>query len=130
MADGDISFGQFIAMVDQIETKQDAAQTTLNAISAKIIPDASKTWKVGAKTVSTTAAEIFAGSSKLANRYAIAIQNIGAVNIEIGDATLTIGNGFVIAPGDIYIHRVDPGTTFPIYTIAQSNCSVRVVEVA
>jgi hypothetical protein len=89
-----------------------------------------KTIKTGAKTVSTTAAEVFSGASRLANRYLLGISNEGTVPIEIGDSSLAIGSGWKLQPGDSLTLQMSPTSPLAIYAIAQSSCPVKVVELS
>jgi|LSQX01.1.fsa_nt_gb hypothetical protein len=84
----------------------------------------------GAKTITTTAAEIFAGASRLANRYQMTIQNVGTLIIYIGAAGVTADNGFPLLPGDSITLSFKPDVATPIYAISTGSCAVRVVELA
>jgi outer membrane murein-binding lipoprotein Lpp len=85
---------------------------------------------VGVKTVTTSAAEIFAGGARLANRFRMALYNDSSITIYFGPSGVTTGTGFPLLPGDSVIHDFKPSTATPIYAIAASNASVRVVELA
>jgi len=85
---------------------------------------------VGAKTVTTTAAEIFAGSSRLANRYAMIVYNEGSQTVYWGGPGVTVTNGFPLLPQDMVVFDFDPTVAVPIYMVAASNVPVRVVELA
>ena len=84
----------------------------------------------GAKTITATAAEIFAGASRLANRYQMTIQNVGTLIIYIGAAYVTVANGFPLLPGDSITLSFKPDVATPIYAISTGSCAVRVVELA
>ena len=84
----------------------------------------------GAKTITTTAAEIFAGASRLANRYQMTIQNVDTQIIYIGAAGVTAANGFPLLPGDSITLSFKPDVATPIYAISTGSCAVRVVELA
>mgnify|MGYP000861728133 CR=1 FL=1 len=85
----------------------------------------------GAKTVTTTAAEIFAGASRLANRYFMAIYNTDSSTIVyIGGSGVTTSTGFPIKPGDCVEFQFNPNAATAIYAIAPASVGVRVVELA
>ena len=86
--------------------------------------------ETGAKTITTTAAEVFAGASRLANRYQMTIQNVGTLIIYIGGAYVTTANGFPLLPGDSITLSFKPDVATPIYAISTGSCAVRVVELA
>src|SRR5690606_41876805 len=58
------------------------------------------TISTGSKTVTSTAAEIFAGSSRLAGRHAMVITNVRVGHVYIRPSGVTTGNGFPLFPGD------------------------------
>lgn len=86
------------------------------------------------KTVSTTAAELFAGASRKAGRKRMRVYNEGSVAIYfgIGDNTITAGasgSGQPIQPSDYEVFYFDPAVAMAIYFIAaSSNSSVKVSE--
>lgn len=84
----------------------------------------------GAKTITATAAEIFAGASRLANRYQMTIQNVGTLIIYIGAAGVTAANGFPLLPGDSITLNFKADVATPIYAISTGSNAVRVVELA
>ncbi len=84
----------------------------------------------GAKTITTTAAELFAGASRLANRYQMTIQNVGTQIIYIGAAGVTVENGFPLLPGDSITLNFKADVATPIYAISTDSNTVRVVELA
>lgn len=85
---------------------------------------------VGTKTVSTAAAEIFAGASRLANRYAMIVYNESSIPVYWGPAGVTTTTGFTLLPQDSIVFQFNPTVATPIYFIAGSSASVRVVELA
>lgn len=85
---------------------------------------------VGAKTVTTTAAEIFAGASRLASRYMLKVYNNSTTNVYWGASGVTADTGDVIPPGDALILQLDPAMATPIFVISAANANVRVVELA
>lgn len=85
---------------------------------------------VGVKTVTTTAAELFAGASRLANRYVMIVYNESSVPVYWGPAGVTTTTGFTLLPQDSIVFQFDPTVATPIYFIAGSSASVRVVELA
>lgn len=90
---------------------------------------------VGRKTVSTTAAELFAGASRLANRKMITIQVLtdqtSPIYISIGQAEVTTATGFPLEPGDIVTLSFTSATASAtaIYAISASDVSVSIMEV-
>jgi len=85
----------------------------------------------GAKTVTTTAAEIFAGASRLANRYAMIVYNDGTTPVYwSGSSSVTTSTGFPLLPGDAVTFQFNPSVATPIYFIGTDDTAVRVVELA
>jgi hypothetical protein len=84
----------------------------------------------GAKTVTTTAAELFAGASRLANRYALLINNESGLPIYVGPAGVTTASGYPIQPGDSLALTLSPTVATAIYAISTGSAAVRVLEVA
>ena len=85
---------------------------------------------VGAKTVSYTAAELFAGASRLANRYAMIVYNESSEPVYWGPSGVTTSTGFPLLPQDSVVFQFNPSVATAIYFIAGSNAAVRVVELA
>ena len=85
---------------------------------------------VGAKTVTSTAAELFAGASRLANRYTMTVYNESSLPIYWGASGVTTANGFTLLPGDSVVFQFSPAVATPIYFIAAQSANVRVVELA
>ena len=84
----------------------------------------------GAKTVTSTAAEIFAGASRLANRYMMIIHNESSEVVYWGPSSVTTSTGFPLLPQDTIVLHFDPSVATPIYMVANNNAPVRVVELA
>lgn len=85
----------------------------------------------GVKTVTSTAAEIFAGSSRLAGRHAMVITNVGVDHVYIGASGVTTGNGFPLFPGDTVRLDFDPANSVPVFAVSGGpDVEVRVVELA
>jgi len=86
---------------------------------------------VGAKTVTSIAAEIFAGSSVKANRRKLIIRNEDPVlRLRIGPSSVTQQNGFPIEPGATVGIRFDPATAVAVYARSEGAAlSVAVMEV-
>ncbi len=80
---------------------------------------------VGAKTIGTVAAELFAGASRLSNRQYMEVFNEGTLPIYYGASGVTTANGFPIQPGEYRAFAID---ATPIYAIASANNAVRVEE--
>lgn len=85
---------------------------------------------VGVKTVTTTAAEIFAGASRLKNRYLLSLYNDSDNKVFFGAPGVTIDTGFPIFPGDTQVIRLSPYHEVRIFCVAPAPSSVRVVEFA
>ena len=85
----------------------------------------------GIKTVTATAAEIFAGSSAKANRRKLVVKNEDKIlRFRIGADSVTQQNGFPVEPGAIVEIQFDPGTAVAIYGISEgASLSVAVMEV-
>nr|PZM87706.1 MAG: hypothetical protein DIU81_08870 [[Clostridium] cellulosi] len=83
---------------------------------------------VGAKTVTTMAAEIFAGASRKSGRYLMSVFNESSVPVYWGPSSVTTSNGYPLLPGDSVVFRFDPSVATAIYFVASANASVRVVE--
>lgn len=86
---------------------------------------------VGVKTVTATAAEIFAGSSAKANRRKLILKNEDSVlRFRVGPSSVTQQNGFPVEPGAVLEFQFDPATAVPIYAIAEgASLQVAVMEV-
>ncbi len=85
----------------------------------------------GIKTVTATAAEIFAGSSAKANRRKLVVKNEDKIlRFRIGASSVTQQNGFPVEPGAIVEIQFDPGTAVAIYGISEgASLSAAVMEV-
>jgi hypothetical protein len=85
----------------------------------------------GAKTIVSTAAEIFAGASRLDNRHAMVVTNTGADIVYIGDSGVTASNGFPLFPQDTLRIEFDPTSSVGVFACTSgTNVQVRVVELA
>jgi hypothetical protein len=84
----------------------------------------------GAKTVSTTAAELFAGASRLTNRYTMSVYNESSSTVYWGPSGVTTVSGYPLLPGDSIIFNFDRATAVAVYFIAAASAAVRVVELA
>lgn len=85
----------------------------------------------GAKTVVSTAAEIFAGASRLDNRHAMVVTNTGADIVYIGAVGVTTSNGFPLVPQDTLRIEFDPTSSVGVFACTSgTNVQVRVVELA
>lgn len=84
----------------------------------------------GVATVTATAAEIFAGGSRLAERRKMILKNESASQrIRIGSVSITQQNGFPIEPGAVFEIEFDPETDVSIYAISEgNNVEVSVME--
>lgn len=84
----------------------------------------------GVVTITSTAAEIFVGTSRLAGRRKMIIKNEDPVlRIRIGGSNVTQQNGFPIEPGAVFEIDFDPATDVPIYAISEgAEVQVAVME--
>lgn len=84
----------------------------------------------GIKTVTATAAELFAGASRLAGRRKMVVKNEHpSLRVRIGPAGVTQQNGFPVEPGAAISLNFDIGTAVPIYGISEgTSLEVSVVE--
>ncbi|NPV72087.1 MAG: hypothetical protein HPY55_15890 [Firmicutes bacterium] len=84
----------------------------------------------GVKTVTATAAEIFAGASRLAGRRFMAVCNQSAsIRIRIGGSAVTQQNGFPLEPGALFVFWFDPSVDVPVYAISEGSAvDVAVME--
>ena len=86
--------------------------------------------ETGVKTVTSTAAELFAGLAALDGRYKMIVYNEGSNNVYWGKGTITAQTGFPLLPGDSVVFTFNPTEDMPIYFIAEANTVVRVGELA
>lgn len=86
---------------------------------------------VGAKTVTTIAAEIFAGTSAKANRRKLILKNEDPVlRFRVGASSVTQQNGFPVEPGAVIEFQFDPATAVAIYAIAEgASLEMAVMEI-
>jgi hypothetical protein len=85
----------------------------------------------GVKTVTATAAEIFAGTSRLAGRRRMILKNEDPVlRFRIGSSSVTQANGFPVEPLALVILDFDPTVDVPVYAISEGgNLKVAVMEI-
>ena len=93
--------------------------------------DTLRTPAVGRRTVTATAAELFAGASRLANRRRLVIRNEDPVlRCLIGPATVSQQTGFPIEPGAVLEVPCDPEVAVPVYAISEgASLTVAVMEI-
>jgi len=93
--------------------------------------DTLRTPVVGRRTVTATAAEIFAGASRLASRRRLVIRNEDPVlRCLIGPATVSQQTGFPIEPGAVLEVPCDPEVAVPVYAISEgASLTVAVMEI-
>ena len=84
----------------------------------------------GAKTVTATAAEIFAGAARLASRRRMILKNENPVlRFRIGTTTVNQQTGFPIEPGALVEITFDPTIALAVYAISEgSSLQVAVME--
>lgn len=85
---------------------------------------------VGVRTVTATAAEIFAGATRRANRRKMIIKNEDTIlRFRIGPAAVTQQNGFPVEPQATVEFQFDPAVAVPIFIISEgTSLSVAVIE--
>ena len=85
----------------------------------------------GIKTVTSTVAEVFAGSSRKANRSKLVIRNLHqSIPIRIGGSGITDTIGQSLEPGASVEIDFSPSTAVPIYAVSTAgNVSVEALEV-
>jgi hypothetical protein len=75
----------------------------------------------GAKTVTATAAEVFAGASRKSGRSRLEIANRhSALTIRVGPAGVTDTTGRSVGPGATLTLDLDPTADVPIYAISEA----------
>lgn len=94
----------------------------------------SKTMRVpvtGVKTVTATAAEIFAGTSRLVGRRKMVLKNEDPIlRFRIGPSGVTQQNGFPIEPLAVLELDFDPSVDVPVYAISEgASLQVAVMEI-
>lgn len=89
-----------------------------------------KTPNTGIKTVTATAAEIFAGTSSLAGRKKMLLKNEDPIlRFRVGSDTITQQNGFPVEPGGVVELDFDPEVVVPVYAISEGAAiQVAVIE--
>jgi hypothetical protein len=81
----------------------------------------------GVKTVTATAAEIFAGASRKENRRYLIVKNESTqYRIRIGSSTVTAATGFPVEPGGIIEFNFNPSVVVQIFAVSESANSVEV----
>ena len=92
--------------------------------------DTFRTPVTGVKTVTATAAEIFAGASRLNGRRKMILKNEDPVlRFRIGPSSVTQQNGFPVEPGSVLELTFDPNVSVPVYAISEgTNLQVAVME--
>ena len=83
----------------------------------------------GQRTVSTTAAAIFAGASRLKDRFQMTVFNESDTTVYYGDSSVTVGTGFPLLSGDSATFYFFSHVPYDVYFIASASKAVRVVEV-
>jgi len=86
---------------------------------------------VGSKSVTATAAEIFAGASVKASRRKLVIRNEDtALRLRVGSSSVTQQNGYPIEPGATVEIQFDPATAVAVFGISEGAAlNVAVMEV-
>jgi len=132
---GNLKVSQLESKLDGIENKLVALEQKLTDGSQKVTLSGTKVVEsapvTGIKTVTSTVAEVFAGSSRKANRSKLIIRNLHpAVAIRIGGSGITDTIGQSLEPGASVEIDFSPSTVVPIYAVSTAgNVSVEVLEV-
>ena len=116
------------AELQLIKDNQLSGEQKVQLSGTKVVESAPVT---GIKTVTSTVAEVFAGSSWKANRSKLIIRNLHpAVAIRIGGSGITDTIGQSLEPGASVEIDFSPSTAVPIYAVSTAgNVSVEVLEV-
>ncbi|WP_209121503.1 hypothetical protein [Alkalihalobacillus sp. BA299] len=86
-------------------------------------------FSVNSLTVGTTAVELKAGDTALAKRRKVIFRVSGDDAIFIGhDSSVTTTTGYPVLPGETFKVRFDPSKAIPIYAIAASDQTVKIME--
>ena len=114
--------------LDNIKQNQTSGNQKVQLSGTKVVESAPVT---GIKTVTSTVAEVFAGSSRKANRSKLIIRNLHpAVAIRIGGSGITDTIGQSVEPGASVEIDFSPSTAVLIYAVSTAgNVSVEVLEV-
>jgi hypothetical protein len=119
-----------LARLKNLETKVDAIIADGIKLSGSIetVVDNPAT---GIKTITATAAELFAGAYAKPNRRKLIIKNEDqSLRFRIGKADITQQNGFPVEPGAVVIIPFDPAVMVPIYAISEgASLQASVMEV-
>lgn len=99
-------------------------------LKGSIVEQGMSVFVTGKKTVTATAAAMFAGTAPLANRYKMIVHNTSANTVYWGATGVTIETGFPLLPNDVVHFRFEIGTPLVIYFIADGEFTVGVVESA
>ena len=120
--------GQLETEIQAVKANQLSGDQKVQLSGTKVVESAPVT---GIKTVTSTVAEVFAGSSRKANRSKLVIRNLHqAVAIRIGGSGITDTIGQSLEPGASVEIDFSPSTTVPIYAVSTAgNVSVEVLEV-
>lgn len=131
------------ADLDALAAKDFATQATLAALKALFDNGGAKVQLTGsamalqgaivtgAKTVTSTAAELFAGSSRLSGRHAMVVTNVGTDHVYVGNSGVTTTNGFPLFPQDSMRIEFDPISSVGVFArTGGPSVEVRVVELA
>jgi predicted nucleic acid-binding Zn-ribbon protein len=120
--------GQLETEIQAVKANQLSGNQKVQLSGTKVVESAPVT---GIKTVTSTVAEVFAGSSRKANRSKLVIRNLHrAVAIRIGGSGITDTIGQSLEPGASVEIDFSPSTTVPIYAVSTAgNVSVEVLEV-
>ena len=117
----DLDIRNLVFATDKLDVSGSSVTTT---------PGGFSTWKVSAETVDTTAGGVELVSTPLAGRLRVEIQNLGAQDIWVKEATgVTIANGFKIPKGSSWEVNLDDGANVWAIT-GTSTSDVRVSEYA
>lgn len=86
--------------------------------------------ETGNKTITATAAEVFAGQSPLTGRNKLLVYNASQEVVKWGKGTIDTNTGFSLLPGDSIVFSFKPETYVPIFFVATTDSVVEVGELA
>ena len=120
MADVTLGFlrDQWKGMLDWVKGIDATSKPKVSAITLGEVTSVSPV--TGTKTITATAAEVFAGASVLANRSRLVVKNEDPVlRIRVGRSTVTQQTGFPVEPGATVVFKFDPGVAVSIFAISE-----------
>jgi hypothetical protein len=81
----------------------------------------------GEKTITTTAAELFAGTSRLKKRHTMIVY-AKTGDVRFGGSSVVLASGGLIPSGEFRSFPFDPSIATPLYFVAAASTTVVVEE--